>query len=1550
MKYSKDGYKRNSKDKNNPYNIIPSGNITMEGVDFPVFGMDNLGNSRVMMPGANYTFPGNSVFEIPLAQTGEEINQGFDPEMMFRNKYNTELTENEFNEFIKWVNLESARQGRDIMMDMGAYDIQGFWKSGDYLKMDEDNHGSDKWKKPNHPTFSNQSIYHNVDGFQGGTWQDDGGYIPSEHTKKLYDAEYYNWLFGREPHRPEYLVLPKNSTGGWLKNVLKGVKAKPKPNDINFSNNTLKTTGPSITYKDVVDFNQVMGLKNPFLYGHGTGSASLPGIVDFGGLGLRDETLPMTGELGGLGINRNHINDTSLSAVPFTNLEMALGYSRWGTNRDYLNEYNKFIDKINSGLFDNEEQSLLFGKDYSKNLKEIKRKRLEAWHKADDKTKLLLEENYPMLFGFNLQKNQFGDDRILYASNTGAGNEIGIRGGVNNKEISNIFVPKSRIGITQDTFGNSLGDINIGALEEFVPKYFDYKGISDWGKKIQMDDLNKSLLPFKQPGGENTNFNQEEEFKLYNWSNPGIGDYNYGPGIQYIPQPNQFVRPIEKDSDITNIDYLKATNPFERDMTSQRQFLIDQMKSPLMRDRYRENFKLVTGEYPSEEELNTRLNAQISNSELQPNFYLEGQYVNYLPNNYWAGMQTSYGDRLRETSPLLRPYDNSGVYGGLSPTIEGFASGQMNYRPLPLVYNDIEVPLDPAKQHIGHFIAGGYRTGLKRELAELAGIKEDELPKDPEKLRELALQHNLPIGDQYKYPNIFSGVTDSRGRSLINKNILIPHELGHSFNSGQSPFFRTSGLGKNTFLYNESDRRFNDENLSLLSNYDFSGQIYKDSDTGEPRNKYQDFIINDLFGGGISTDDFHAAAMSEISSAKQETVYDMANRGLWDVRGDKPFSSSDLNNMLNAEFMPQWKGGEAEMHLKAMGYTDLLDNTKTINRNNRTIEDKTQKIQQNNNKIEEYNNLSREDKLSLLRQTYGTTDEQYERLNRKRQKGKKYEEAVDLFIKNEGEKYINSLQDEINKNENQINGIQSEIEDINKKNEKIRPEVEEKLDIYFNKLVQNEEEIGDSTFAKYGTEFMSTGGSLFKNLKGKSTKKPSIITNISDDIKLFKYDRSKDGFGISGADIRSGIYPTTDYSKSLIDYKQLANSESYDPATMFLMNEYTIDSAPFKFDAEDWKRKNYLTLNTVWPDKAEDEWLKFALSNKIQGNTVGWKNSDKNHLPIHLTRNFNLGEDTFSGVHGDIGQLTSLLKSGDPYQLKGISSWSVGQSGSPQFGLDRYIIKDFQTDYPALLNEYKNLTNSQKEVWRERELLLDNPTFQVTNIIKNAPRKPYWRITTSPETVLKSSFNKEDWHIGQDVLNPSIGDGIGSVISSYNPFNKYYLGKENPYFESLYDASINDPNFKIKAIPEYGTDIELKIIKKKGGETKSKYIKSLFTKGKMSLNDPSNLINQMLKQGIFKSEFKMGGEQKLNNGYTVKKEFDNVKNIPFISYMTEPDIEGRVYYEGDDTDNINIIDVQSKLNQIRSKHERTKKIILKRREGKALSNAEKQHLNSLGLL
>ena len=60
---STQGYKRNSPDVNNKVNIIPSGNITMKGVDFKVIGEDNLGNVKIMKPGKDYKFPGTIVKE-----------------------------------------------------------------------------------------------------------------------------------------------------------------------------------------------------------------------------------------------------------------------------------------------------------------------------------------------------------------------------------------------------------------------------------------------------------------------------------------------------------------------------------------------------------------------------------------------------------------------------------------------------------------------------------------------------------------------------------------------------------------------------------------------------------------------------------------------------------------------------------------------------------------------------------------------------------------------------------------------------------------------------------------------------------------------------------------------------------------------------------------------------------------------------------------------------------------------------------------------------------------------------------------------------------------------------------------------------------------------------------------------------------------------------------------------------------------------------------------------------------------------------------------------
>lgn len=100
--FSTEGYKRNSPDVDNPFNIIDSNHITMKGVDFPVVGTDNLGNSKIMMPGNDYQFPGDQVFEVPMAQDGKE-KEG-------------KVAGNSVNDW--WYNLEDVQDKYEMFNDL----------------------------------------------------------------------------------------------------------------------------------------------------------------------------------------------------------------------------------------------------------------------------------------------------------------------------------------------------------------------------------------------------------------------------------------------------------------------------------------------------------------------------------------------------------------------------------------------------------------------------------------------------------------------------------------------------------------------------------------------------------------------------------------------------------------------------------------------------------------------------------------------------------------------------------------------------------------------------------------------------------------------------------------------------------------------------------------------------------------------------------------------------------------------------------------------------------------------------------------------------------------------------------------------------------------------------------------------------------------------------------------------------------------------------------------------------------------------------------------
>lgn len=65
-KISKTGYRKNSADKDNDFNVIPSGRISMKNVEHPVYGIDEFGNHRMMYPGEEVQFGGNVVLEIPM--------------------------------------------------------------------------------------------------------------------------------------------------------------------------------------------------------------------------------------------------------------------------------------------------------------------------------------------------------------------------------------------------------------------------------------------------------------------------------------------------------------------------------------------------------------------------------------------------------------------------------------------------------------------------------------------------------------------------------------------------------------------------------------------------------------------------------------------------------------------------------------------------------------------------------------------------------------------------------------------------------------------------------------------------------------------------------------------------------------------------------------------------------------------------------------------------------------------------------------------------------------------------------------------------------------------------------------------------------------------------------------------------------------------------------------------------------------------------------------------------------------------------------------------
>ena len=131
----------------------------------------------------------------------------------FSNQYNTALTTAQEAKYEAWVKGNN-NQNRDMSGDVYNYDLKGYWSkyiNGDSKQEDNANgHLTDEFKKPNHPTFSDQSVYNNVDGNVGGKWTAIGKnkweFTPSATSIKLLGKDYIA-KYWADKEQPEGNVL-----------------------------------------------------------------------------------------------------------------------------------------------------------------------------------------------------------------------------------------------------------------------------------------------------------------------------------------------------------------------------------------------------------------------------------------------------------------------------------------------------------------------------------------------------------------------------------------------------------------------------------------------------------------------------------------------------------------------------------------------------------------------------------------------------------------------------------------------------------------------------------------------------------------------------------------------------------------------------------------------------------------------------------------------------------------------------------------------------------------------------------------------------------------------------------------------------------------------------------------------------------------------------------------------------------------------------------------------------------------------------------------------
>ena len=112
----------------------------------------------------------------------------------YTQRYNTVLSPQQEQAYQNWITQQTVSailrgQNRNYANDTYDYDLRGWFNKNGPQDL-TGAHLTDQFKKPNHPTFSDQSQYSGVDGMQGGKWnqQPDGSYSFTPGSTNVYSA------------------------------------------------------------------------------------------------------------------------------------------------------------------------------------------------------------------------------------------------------------------------------------------------------------------------------------------------------------------------------------------------------------------------------------------------------------------------------------------------------------------------------------------------------------------------------------------------------------------------------------------------------------------------------------------------------------------------------------------------------------------------------------------------------------------------------------------------------------------------------------------------------------------------------------------------------------------------------------------------------------------------------------------------------------------------------------------------------------------------------------------------------------------------------------------------------------------------------------------------------------------------------------------------------------------------------------------------------------------------------------------------------------------